>query len=38
MVTVHKVPEYFNNDLVTPASVMKDYPVRYQSEAITALA
>ena len=29
--TMHKVPEYFNNDLVTPASVMKDYPIRYQS-------
>ena len=29
--TMHKVPEYFNNDLVTPASIMKDYPIRYQS-------
>ena len=31
MVTVHKVAEYFNNDLVTPASIMKDYQIRYQS-------
>jgi hypothetical protein len=31
VVTQHKVPEYFNNDLVTPASIMKDYPIRYQS-------
>jgi hypothetical protein len=29
--TMHKVPEFFNNDLVTPASIMKDYPIRYQS-------
>ena len=29
--TMHAVPEFFNNDLVTPASVMKDYPIRYQS-------
>ena len=28
---MHKVPEFFNNDLVTPTSVMKDYPIRYQS-------
>ena len=34
VVTVHKVAEYFNNDLVTPASVMKDYQVRYQSQVI----
>ena len=31
VVTQHKVPTYFNNDLVTPASVMKDYQIRYQS-------
>ena len=31
VVTQHKVPEYFNNDLVTPISVMKDYQIRYQS-------
>ena len=31
VVTMHKVPEFFNNDLVTPASIMKDYPIRYQS-------
>ena len=29
--TMHAVPQFFNNDLVTPASVMKDYPIRYQS-------
>ena len=29
--TMHAVPEYFNNDLVTSTSVMKDYPIRYQS-------
>ena len=29
--TMHAVPPFFNNDLVTPASVMKDYPIRYQS-------
>ena len=34
VVTMHKVPEFFNNDLVTPASVMKDYPIRYQSLAV----
>jgi hypothetical protein len=32
--TMHKVPEYFNNDLVTPGSVMKDYPIRYQSQTV----
>jgi hypothetical protein len=31
VITMHAVPEYFNNDLVTPASIMKDYPIRYQS-------
>ena len=34
VVTVHKVAQYFNNDLVTPASIMKDYQIRYQSETI----
>jgi hypothetical protein len=34
VVTQHAVPEYFNNDLVTPASIMKDYQVRYESETI----
>jgi hypothetical protein len=29
--TVHQVPTFFNNNLVTPTSVMKDYPIRYQS-------
>ena len=29
--TMHAVPQFFNNDLVTPASIMKDYPIRYQS-------
>ena len=32
VVTVHKTPEYFNNNYVTPASIMKDYQVRYQSQ------
>jgi len=32
---LHKVAPYFNNDLVTPASVMKDYPIRYQSFTIS---
>ena len=31
---MHKVPEFFNNDLVTLASIMKDYPIRYQSIAV----
>ena len=31
---MHAVPEFFNNDLVTPASIMKDYPIRYQSLAV----
>ena len=31
VVTMHKVATYFNNDLVTPTSVMKDYQIRYQS-------
>ncbi len=34
VVTVHKVAQYFNNDLVTPASVMRDYQIRYQSQTI----
>ena len=38
VVTVHKVAQYFNNDLVTPASVMKDYQIRYQSVTIELLA
>ena len=29
--TMHAVPKFFNNNLVTPASVMKNYPIRYQS-------
>jgi len=29
--TMHAVPQFFNNDLVTPASVMRNYPIRYQS-------
>jgi hypothetical protein len=32
--TMHQVPEYFNNDLVTRRSVMKDYPIRYQSQTV----
>ena len=31
VVTMHKVATYFNNDLVTPTTVMGDYQVRYQS-------
>jgi len=31
---MHKVAEYFNNNLVTPTSVMKDYQIRYQSFAV----
>jgi len=31
---MHRVPEFFNNNLVTPASIMKDYPVRYQSLSV----
>ena len=34
VVTMHKVPEFFNNDLVTLALIMKDYPIRYQSLAV----
>ena len=34
VVTMHKTPEYFNNNLVTPLSIMKDYQVRYLSETI----
>jgi len=33
VITMHKVAEYFNNDLVTPTSIMKDYQIRYQSFA-----
>ena len=36
VVTVHKVPQYFNNNLVTPASVMKDYQTRYLSQVVAA--
>jgi len=32
VITEHRVPENFNNNLVTPASIMKDYPIRYQSQ------
>ena len=31
VVTQHKVPTYFNNDLVTPTTVMGNYQIRYQS-------
>ena len=34
VVTVHKVPQYFNNNLVTPSSIMKDYQTRYLSQVI----
>ena len=29
--TMHSVPTFFNNDLVTRRTVMQDYPIRYQS-------
>jgi hypothetical protein len=29
--TMHKVPETFDINNVTPATIMKDYPIRYQS-------
>jgi hypothetical protein len=29
--TMHKVPEYYDINKVTPRTVMKDYPIRYQS-------
>jgi hypothetical protein len=32
VVTMHRVPQNFNNNLVTPASIMRDYPIRYQSQ------
>ena len=32
VVTMHRVPEYFNNNQVTQRTVMKDYPIRYQSQ------
>jgi hypothetical protein len=31
VVTMHKVATYFNNDLVTPSTVMPDPQIRYQS-------
>ena len=31
VITMHKVPTFFNNDLVTPTTVMGNYQVRYQS-------
>ena len=34
VVTMHQVPTFFNNNLVTPTSIMKDYQVRYQSWGI----
>jgi hypothetical protein len=34
VVTVHQVPQYFNNDLVTSRSIMKDYQTRYLSQTI----
>ena len=36
VVTVHKVPQYFNNNLVTPLSIMKDYQTRYLSQVVAA--
>jgi hypothetical protein len=32
--TMHQVPTYFNNDLVTPLTIMKNYQIRYQSLAV----
>ena len=34
VVTVHKMPEYYNINYVTPASIMKEYQVRYQSQTV----
>jgi len=36
VVTMHAVPQYFNNNLVTPSSIMKDYQTRYLSETVIA--
>ena len=36
VVTVHKLPQYFNNNLVTPLSIMKDYQTRYLSLTVGA--
>jgi hypothetical protein len=35
VITMHRVAENFNNNQVTPASIMKDYPIRYQSQTAT---
>jgi hypothetical protein len=32
--TYHRVPQYFNNDFVTPKSIMQDYQTRYISQVI----
>lgn len=32
--TMHKVPTYFDNNRVTPATFMKDYQIRYQSVGV----
>ncbi len=34
VITVHKLPQYFNNNLVTPTSIMQDYQTRYLSQVI----
>ena len=34
VVTQHKMPQFFNNENVTPNQIMKDYQVRYSSQTI----
>jgi hypothetical protein len=34
VITEHLVAPYFNNNLVTPLTIMKDWPIRYQSLSV----
>jgi hypothetical protein len=34
VITEHAVAPYFNNNLVTPSTIMKDFPIRYQSASV----
>jgi hypothetical protein len=34
VVTEHKVAPFFNNSLVTPRTIMRDWPIRYQSVSV----
>lgn len=34
VVTEHKVAPFFNNNLVTPHTIMRDWPIRYQSVSV----